>query len=88
LQLIKDREKTQTAQTPKTKKLNNTIMKTNEELNEMYDEMIERGVCTFKEIELVTSINGYNEGALNDIVYVRTGYVTLDQYIEYENSQS
>ena len=63
-------------------------MKTNEELNEMYDEMIERGVCTFKEIELVTSINGYNEGALNDIVYVRTGYNTLDQYIEYENSQS
>tara|TARA_R110002050_G_scaffold37032_1_gene92155 strand:+ start:195 stop:461 length:267 start_codon:yes stop_codon:yes gene_type:complete len=88
LQLIKDGEKTQSAQTPKTNKLNNTIMKTNEELNEMYDEMIERGVCTFKEIELVTSINGYNEGALNDIVYVRTGYVTLDQYIEYENSQS
>jgi len=54
----------------------------------MYDEMIERGLCTFEEIELVTSINGYNEGALNDIVYVRTGYVTLDQYIEYENSQS
>jgi hypothetical protein len=62
-------------------------MKTSDELNEMYDEMIERGLCTFEEIELVTSINGYNEGALNDIVYVRTGYNTLDQYIEYENSQ-
>ena len=57
-------------------------MKTTEELNIMYDTMLELELCTFEEIELVTSINGYNEQALNDIVYVRTGYNSLEQYTE------
>lgn len=57
-------------------------MKTTDELNTMYDTMLELELCTFEEIELVTSINGYNEQALNDIVYVRTGYNSLEQYTE------
>jgi len=57
-------------------------MKTTEELNTMYDTMLELEICTFEEIELVTDINGYNEQALNDIVYVRTGYQDLEQYTE------
>ena len=35
------------------------------------------------EIRLVTCINGYNETALNDIIYVKTGYRTLKQYKEF-----
>ena len=57
-------------------------MKTTDEINTMYDTMLELELCTFEEIELVTSINGYNEQALNDIVYVRTGYNSLAQYTE------
>lgn len=57
-------------------------MKTQDELNTMYDTMLELELCTFEEIELVTSINGHNEQAINDIVYVRTGYNDLDQYTE------
>ena len=57
-------------------------MKTTDELNTMYDTMLELELCTFEEIELVTSINGYNEQALDDIVYVRTGYNSLEQYTE------
>ena len=57
-------------------------MKTQDELNTMYDTMLELELCTFEEIELVTSINGYNEQALNDIVFVRTGYNSLEQYTE------
>ena len=57
-------------------------MKTTDELNTMYDTIIALELCTFEEIELVTSINGYNEQALNDIVYVRTGYNSLEQYTE------
>ena len=63
-------------------------MKTTEELNEIYDTMLELQICTFEEIELVTNINGYNEQALNDIVYARTGYQDLDQYVEYLDSES
>ena len=57
-------------------------MKTQDELNTMYDTMLELELCTFEEIELVTYINGYNEQALNDIVYARTGYNSLEQYTE------
>jgi len=57
-------------------------MKTTEQLNNMYETILELEVCTFEELELVTSINGFNEQAMNDIVYVRTGYQKLDQYVE------
>jgi hypothetical protein len=62
-------------------------MKTQEQLNNMYDTILELELCTVEELELVTSINGFNEQALNDIVYVREGYNTLDQYVEYVNEQ-
>jgi hypothetical protein len=62
-------------------------MKTTEQLNEMYDTILELELCTVEELELVTSINGFNEQAINDIVYVREGYNTLDQYVDYIDSQ-
>ena len=62
-------------------------MKTTDQLNHMYDTILELELCTFEELELVTSINGFNEQAMNDIVYVREGYQTLDQYVEFLNSQ-
>ena len=62
-------------------------MKTQEQLNQMYDTILELGLCTFEELELVTSINGFNEQAMNDIIYVREGYQTLGQYLEYLNDQ-
>ncbi len=54
---------------------------------DMYDTILELDLCTVGELELVTSINGFNEQAMNDIVYVREGYQTLDQYVEYLNDQ-
>ena len=62
-------------------------MKTTEQLNHMYDTILELGIAIREELELVTSINGFNEQALNDIVYVREGYQTLDQFIEYLDEQ-
>jgi len=75
-------EKANQNHTHKPPQRDHTIMKTTEELNTMYDKMLELELCTFEEIELVTSINGYNEQAINDIVYVRTGYNRLEQYTE------
>ena len=62
-------------------------MKTTDQLNHMYDTILELELATFEELELVTCINGFNEQAMNDIVYVREGYQTLDQYLEYINDQ-
>ena len=42
------------------------------EVNEVWDLLIEYGVATQEELELVTCINGYNIDTLNDIIYART----------------
>lgn len=51
----------------------------------MWSELILRDIATEDEIQLVTSINGYTIETLNDILYVRTGYRSLDQMEEEEH---
>ena len=48
-------------------------------LDYIWDELIDMGIATENELQLVTSINGYNEETLNDIIYARTGYRSLEQ---------
>lgn len=43
-------------------------------------QIIEYGIATDEEIELVTSLNGYTEETLDDIVYVRTDYQDLEEF--------
>ena len=54
------------------------------DLNKLYDQLVELGIATETELNLVTSINGWNEEALNDVIYVRTGYRSLEQLKECE----
>jgi hypothetical protein len=58
------------------------------ELNDIYDYFINHGIATEDEIDLVTAINGYNEETLNDILYVKTGYRDMEQYLEYEDEET
>ena len=48
-------------------------------LDEMWDYLTEAGIATDEELRLITSINGYNEETLCDVLYVRTGYRSFDQ---------
>lgn len=48
-------------------------------LDYIWRRIIELGIATDDELQLVTSINGYSEESLNDVIYVRTGYRDLDQ---------
>lgn len=41
-----------------------------------------------KVISCVTSINGYNENTLDDILYYYTGYRTIEQYTRYEDLET
>lgn len=54
------------------------------ELDNYFDFLVNNCIATEEEIKLVTSINGYNETTLNDILYVRTGYRSIEQYKECE----
>ncbi|HHX67499.1 MAG TPA: hypothetical protein GX708_05510 [Gallicola sp.] len=52
------------------------------ELEKIWDSIIELGIATEKELELITSINGYNIETLNDVIYARTGYRNIEQMEE------
>lgn len=49
------------------------------EVNKVWDLLIEYGVATQEELELVTCINGYNIDTMNDVIYARTGYRNIEQ---------
>ena len=46
---------------------------------QMWDELIDLGIATQEELELVTSINGYSTDTLKSVLYTRTGYRNFDQ---------
>ena len=52
--------------------------------DEMWKNIVDCGIATDDELSLVTCINGYSEETLNDVVYARTGYRDLEQYIVIE----
>ena len=58
------------------------------DLNKYYDYLVNYEIATGDEIDLVTTINGYNEKALDDILFVRTGYRDLEQYLMYEDKEN
>ena len=49
---------------------------------DIWDAIVEHGIATEEELELVTAIDGYNEDALNDVIFVRTGYRNIEQLFE------
>lgn len=53
-------------------------------LKETEDFLIDNGIATIEEIILVSKIKGYTLEALNDILYVRTGYRSIEQLIDEE----
>ena len=48
-------------------------------LDLLYDFIVENQIATGDEINLVTSITGYSEETLNDIIHVRTEYHDVPQ---------
>lgn len=50
--------------------------------DKIYNYLIDNGIATENEVDLVTTINGYNEETLNDVLFARTGYRSVDQIEE------
>lgn len=48
------------------------------DINEMWDALEDMGVSE-QTLQIVTSINGYNEETLEDILYAHAGYRNFDQ---------
>lgn len=43
-------------------------------IDNMVNTMVDFGVCTEEEFDLVSNINGYSVETVNDVLYARTGY--------------
>jgi hypothetical protein len=59
----------------------------NEELNNLWDDLIMNALATEEELQLVTSINGMNLESLESVLYCRTGYRSIDQFHEMEGEE-
>jgi len=54
----------------------------------VYDQIVELGIATAEEINLVKCIRGGSwMEVFNDIIYVRTGYSDFDSFIEDEMNE-
>ena len=52
------------------------------EFEKISDIIVDYGVATEDEIQLVCKINGWTIDSLNDIIYARTGYHDIDSYLD------
>ncbi len=63
-------------------------MKTlNNEFNNIdgaWDYIIEYGIATQEELQLITHINGYSIETLDSVIYARTGFNTVEQFYNEE----
>jgi len=48
-------------------------------VNEYWDYLIENGIATEEELQLITYINGYSVETLDAVLYARTGYRSVEQ---------
>lgn len=51
-------------------------------IGQVWDLLLQYDIATEDELKLVTTINGYNIEALEDILYARTGLRSIEQMID------
>lgn len=57
-------------------------------LEQYYNYLCESGLTSAETLDIITSINGYNEDTLNDILYCVSGYRDIEQYLLYEDKET
>ena len=54
----------------------------------LWDYLVEQGVATEEELQLVTNIIGFTVETLNDVIYARTGYRNYCQLADIEEEDA
>lgn len=54
-----------------------------QDVNVLWDKLLERDLFTKSELQLLTNINGYSVETLNDAIFARYGYRDLEQMMDY-----
>lgn len=47
-----------------------------------WEQMVELGICTDEELGLATALCGTNIHTLESVLYIRTGYRSIEQMLE------
>lgn len=55
-----------------------------EDVNKLYNQLVDGGYFTDNELQLATHIGGYNIETLNDCIYFRYGYHSMEQMKVYQ----
>lgn len=55
---------------------------TPETREEIWDFLLDNNIATGSELYLVTNVAGYTVDVLNDVLFVQTGYRSIDQYTD------
>lgn len=58
-----------------------------ESINDFWIWLVSEGIATEEELSLITDINGYKMETLNDVLFARTGYRSMEQYLGYDNEE-
>lgn len=57
-------------------------------LEKYYNYLIDYELVSQETLDIITSINGYNEKTLDDVLYCVSGYHDIEQYLEYEDNET
>lgn len=57
-------------------------------IEQYYDYLIDYNIASEETLNIITSINGYTEETLNDVLYCVTGYHDIEQYTQYEDKET
>ena len=57
-------------------------------LGQYYDYLIDYELVSEEALDIITSINGYNEKTLDDVLYCVSGYRGIEEYLEYEDIEN
>lgn len=57
-------------------------------LEQYYNYLCDYEIIGSEALDIITSINGYNEETLDDILYVVSGYHDIKQYLLYEDKDT
>ena len=58
------------------------MKKNYDDVNVLWDELLENELFTWDELKLLTNINGYSVETLNDAIFARYGYRDYEQMME------
>lgn len=57
-------------------------------LEQYYNYLTNYELVSGETLDIITSINGYNEDTLDDVLYVVSGYRDIEQYLLYEDKET